>query len=193
MLVWTETAGREKGKGGSREADRARSSVVRRAVVRSQRERWEVIRVNYSRSITRAIKVRAKRLLITKETNLSVSLVHPSLSASAAPCVLFLFLFSTDGNVSTGATVYSARSKFHPEFCFLNVCALRLYLSLPLAVSRAPFLPRIVTPRDGRPRGEVGAGGRLDISGVLSVISLVLLLPPNSLHSPPARRPLSSS
>lgn len=174
-----EREGQAKRQGG-READRTRSSVVR-----SQRERWEVIRVNYSRSITRAIKVRAKRLLITKEAN-SLRLAHaPFAVGLATPCALFLFLFSTDSSVSAGTTIYSVRSKFHPEFCFLNVCALRLYLSLPLAVSRAPFLPRIVAPRDGRPRGEAGAGGRLDISSVLSVISLVLLLPPNSLHPPP--------
>jgi len=157
-------------------------------VVCSQRERWEVIRVNYSRSITRAIKVRAKHLLITKEANLSVSLARPSPSTSQPPCASSLFLFSTDGSVSAETTVYWARSKFHPEFCFLNVCALWLYLSLPLAVSRAPFLPRIVAPRDGRPRGEAGTGRGLDISGVLSVISLVLLLPPLT-H--PIRRPLS--
>lgn len=154
--------------------------------------RWEVIRVNYSRSITRAIKVRAKRLLITKEANLSVSLVRPSPSRAAhkvfPSCVPRPFSSNAATSRQGPPSIRLARSKFHSEFCFLNVCALRLYLSLPLAASRAPFLPRIVAPRDSRPRGEAEqraeAARGLDISGVLSVISLVLLLPPNSPHSP---------
>lgn len=124
----------------------------------SQRAVWKVIRVNYSRSITRAIKVRAKRLLITKEANLSVSLAHPSrlyrVLVSQSPRVPRPFLFSTNG------AVYSARTKFHSEFCFLSVCALRLYLSLPLAASRAPFLPRIVEPLEMVVRGERERRGR---------------------------------
>lgn len=63
----------------------------------SQRAVWEVIRINYSRSITRAIKVRAKRLLITKEANLSVSLAHPSrpfrIPVSQCPARLALLSF----------------------------------------------------------------------------------------------------
>jgi len=127
----------------------------------SQRAVWEVIRINYSRSITRAIKVRAKRLLITKEANLSVSLAHPSrpfrIPVSQCPRPS---LFSTDDAVSAETAVYSARTKFHSEFCFLNVCALRLYLSLPLAASRAPFLPRIVEPLEMVVRGERERRGR---------------------------------
>lgn len=36
-----------------------------------------------------------------------------------------------------------------------HVCASRLYLSLPSAVSRAPFYPRTLAPREGRARGWI--------------------------------------
>jgi len=126
------------------------------------KERWEAIRVNYSRSITRAIKVRAKHLLITKEANLSVSLAHLSPSVSD-PIRPIRFLFSTDNGSGNGvsaatAVVYSARSKFHSEFCFLNVCALRLYLSLPLAASRAPFPPPNSHPSRWSPKERARGG-----------------------------------
>lgn len=54
------------------------------------------------------------------------------------------------------------RGCFHKADTFLrgtrfleHVCASRLYLSLPSAVSRAPFYPRTLAPREGRARGWI--------------------------------------
>lgn len=158
MSVWTETQ-EGKGKRDGRKGENRGSWTGG-----SQRAVWKVIRVNYSRSITRAIKVRAKRLLITKEANLSVSVGHPShpyrVLVSQSPACLVLFSFQPTAASPVETVVYSTRTKFHSEFCFLNVCALRLYLSLPLAASRAPFLPRIVEPLEMVVRGERERRGR---------------------------------
>lgn len=71
---------------------------------------------------------------------------------------------------------------------FLNRCARRLYPSLPSAVSRAPFYPPEHSPLE-----KVGRGG--GYLGVLSVISLALLLPTLSLSLSlhPSLRPRAMS
>lgn len=63
---------------------------------------------------------------------------------------------------------------------FLNVCASRLYLSLPSAVSRAPFHPRTLAPREGRTKGWIS---RRPVRNIPSPPASSSLAPP-TLHPP---------
>lgn len=214
---------------GEREVSEKRKGAITRtrgsswaAVVK---ERWEVIRVNYSRSITRAIKVRAKRLLITKEANLSVSLAQPlrqPLQQRRPPCALDLpanlparllacyspsslipfasgrpFLFRTHlvslsllDRRRLGTVVYSTSLEIPLRILLLERVCVTVISVATLSRLSGAFPPPNSRPSRWSPEGGTELWGRgLDISGVLSVISVVLLLPPNSPPSLPPSFP----
>lgn len=162
----------------------------------SQRAVWEVIRINYSRSITRAIKVRAKRLLITKEANLSVSLAHPSQPYRIlVSCVSPFSLFNRRRRLGRDRRLFGSHEIPLRILLLERVCVTVISVATLSRLSGAFPPPNSRAPRDGRSRGKRAAGTErgLDISGVLSVISLVLLLPPNSPYPPTLVAPFTRS
>lgn len=144
-------------------------------MVHSQRERWEVIRVNYSRSITRAIKVRAKRLLITKEANLSVSLARPRLRPRSTVCLVPLSLFDRRRRLGMDHRLFGTL-EIPPRILLLERVCVTVISVATLSRLSGAFPPPNSRPSRGSPKGQNGNEKRVGYLG----------RPVRNIPSPPA-------
>lgn len=88
-------------------------------------------------------------------TYIRLSINNRIARANTFPSAEEASLLSVARRLSRLVVVHKADTFLRGTRFLEHVCASRLYLSLPSAVSRAPFYPRTLAPREGRARGWI--------------------------------------
>lgn len=88
-------------------------------------------------------------------THIRLSINNRIARANTFPSAEEASLLSVARRLSRLVVVHKADTFLRGTRFLEHVCASRLYLSLPSAVSRAPFYPRTLAPREGRARGWI--------------------------------------